>query len=63
MLGFLYLLRLVQDEPSQEAFEGWYKARQELVLAVGALLETVVMMDKFNAQVAQSNRQNRKRKR
>ena len=57
MLGFLYLLQLVQDESSQEAFECWYVARQELVLATGALLETLVMMDKFNAQVAQSKRQ------
>lgn len=57
MLGFLYLLGLAQDEPSQDAFEKWYVARQELLLAAGALAETVVMMDKFKREIAQSARQ------
>ena len=61
MLGCLYLLGLVQDEPSQKSFEDWYKARQELLLATGALLETVVMMDKFNKEVSQSKRQEKRK--
>ena len=60
MLGFLYLLGLIQDEPSQAAFEKWYKADQELLLAKGALIEALTAMDKFNREVAQSNRQSKR---